>query len=139
MRFESSVTVKAPAERVWDVFSDVARWPEWTPTVESVERLDEGRIHVGSRTKIRQPKLPVAIWEVTELVEGEYFEWVARGPGVKTTGGHRVTATPDGAIATSTIVQEGPLGWLFGRLLAKLTRQYIALEGESLKKVSEQA
>lgn len=139
MRFESSVTVQAPADRVWAVFSDVARWPEWTPTVESVERLDEGRIHLGSRTRIRQPKLPVAIWEVTELVEGEYFAWVSRGPGVKTTGGHRVTTTPEGTVATSTIVQEGPLGWLFGTLLAKLTRRYLALEGESLKKVSEQA
>lgn len=138
MRFESSVTVKAPAERVWEVFSDVARWPEWTPTVESVERLDEGRIHIGARTRIRQPKLPVAIWEVTELVEGEYFEWVSRGPGVKTTGGHRVTKTPEGAVATSTIIQEGPLGWLFGAMLARLTKRYIGLEGESLKKVSEQ-
>ena len=139
MRFESSVTVQAPAQRVWEVFSDVARWPEWTPTVESVERLDEGRIHVGARTRIRQPKLPVAIWEVTELVEGEYFEWVSRGPGVRTTGGHRVTATPAGTVATSVIDQQGPLGWLFGSLLAKLTNRYLALEGESLKKASESA
>jgi uncharacterized membrane protein len=139
MRFDHSVTVQAPADRVWAIFSDVASWPEWTPTIDSVERLDEGRIHLGARTRIRQPKLPVAVWEVTELVEGEYFEWVSRGPGIKTTGGHRVVTTPEGTVATSTIVQEGPLGWVFGRLLAKLTKEYIALEGESLKKVSEQA
>jgi uncharacterized membrane protein len=137
MRFDHSVTVQAPPEKVWAIFSDVANWPAWTPTITSVERLDDGPIHLGARTRIRQPKLPVAIWEVTELVDGEYFAWVSRGPGVKTTGGHRVVSTPEGTVATSTIIQEGPLGWLFGTILAKLTREYIAIEGESLKKVSE--
>lgn len=137
MRFDHSVTIQAPPEKVWEIFSDVARWPEWTPTINSVERLDEGRIHLGARTRIRQPKLPVAIWEVTELVEGEYFAWVSRGPGVKTTGGHRVVSTPEGTVATATVIQEGPLGWLLGAILAKLTREYIATEVESLKKVSE--
>ncbi|GAA1615012.1 hypothetical protein GCM10009789_81370 [Kribbella sancticallisti] len=139
MRFDHSVTVQAAPEKVWEIFSDVANWPEWTPTITAVERLDEGRIHVGARTRIRQPKLPVAVWEVTELIEGEYFEWVSRAPGVKTTGGHRVTRTPEGTVATSTIIQEGPLGWVLGKILAKLTKEYIAIEGESLKRVSEQA
>ena len=137
MRFDHSTTVNAPAERVWAVFSDVTHWPDWTPTVESVERLDEGELRVGARTRIRQPKLPVAVWEVTELKDGEYFEWVSRAPGIKTTGGHRVVSTPEGTVATATIIQEGPLGWLFGRLYAKLTRNYIQLETENLKRVSE--
>ena len=137
MRFDHSSTIQAPADRVWEVFSDVERWPDWTPTVESVERLDEGELRVGARTRIRQPKLPVAVWEVTELKEGEYFEWVSRAPGIKTTGGHRVVSTPEGTVATATIIQEGPLGWLFGRLYAKLTRNYIQLETENLKRVSE--
>jgi uncharacterized membrane protein len=139
MHFESSVVIQAPPARVWEVFSDVQRWPEWTETIDSVERLDDGPIQVGARTRIRQPKLPVAVWTVTELVEGEYFEWVSRGPGIRTTGGHRVVATPAGTVATSTIVQEGPLGRLFGRLLANLTNRYLALEGEGLRKRCESA
>ncbi len=137
MRFDHSTTVNAPAERVWAVFSDVAHWPDWTPTVESVERLDEGALRVGARTRIRQPKLPVAVWEVTELKDGEYFEWVSRAPGIKTTGGHRVVSTPEGTVVTATVIQEGPLGWIFGKLYAKLTREYIATETASLKKVTE--
>jgi uncharacterized membrane protein len=139
MRFESSVVIQAPPARVWEVFSDVQRWPEWTETIDSVERLDDGPIQVGARTRIRQPKLPVAVWTVTELVEGAYFEWVSRGPGIRTTGGHRVVATPAGTVATSTIVQAGPLGGLFGRLLANLTNRYLALEGEGLRKRCESA
>ncbi|HEY3561045.1 MAG TPA: SRPBCC family protein [Kribbella sp.] len=137
MRFDHSTTIQAPPERVWEVFSDVERWPDWTPTVDSVERLDEGRIHLGARTRIRQPKLPVAVWEVTELKDGEYFEWVSKGPGVKTTGGHRVVGTPEGTVVTATIIQEGLLGVLFGRLYAGLTKSYIATETAKLKELCE--
>lgn len=139
MRLESSVTIQAPPHRVWEVFSDVEHWPDWMPTVESVERLDDGPLRVGSRTRIRQPKLPVAVWEVTELVDGSHFSWVSRAPGVRTTGGHLVTSTPAGTVATSRIDQDGPLGWFFGRLLRKLTNQYLEAEGESIKKRSEAA
>jgi len=137
MRFDHSSTIQAPPERVWEVFSDVERWADWTPTIDSVERLDAGRIHLGARTRIRQPKLPVAIWEVTELKEGEYFEWVSKAPGIKTTGGHRVISTPEGTVATATIIQEGLLGWLFGKLYAGLTKRYIATETAKLKEVCE--
>ncbi|TDD58959.1 polyketide cyclase [Kribbella antibiotica] len=137
MRFDHEVTIQAPAERVWAVFSDVERWPEWTPTIASVERLDAGRIHPGARTRIRQPKLPVAVWEVTVLEEGTYFEWVSTAPGIKTTGGHRVVSTPEGTVATATIIQEGPLGWLFGKLYGGLTRRYIATETAKLKETVE--
>jgi uncharacterized membrane protein len=137
MRFDHSSTIQASPERVWEVFSDVERWPDWTPTVDSVERLDAGRIHIGARTRIRQPKLPVAVWEVTELKDGEYFEWVSKAPGITTTGGHRVISTPEGTVATATIIQEGPLGWLFGRLYAGLTKRYIATETQKLKEISE--
>ena len=74
---------------------------------------------------------------MTELVEGEYFEWVSKAPGIKTTGVHRVTSTPEGTVATATIIQEGPLGWLFGKLYAGLTKRYIATETAKLKQISE--
>ncbi|MFG1906035.1 SRPBCC family protein [Kribbella sp. NPDC048928] len=137
MRFDHSTTIQAPPERVWEVFSNVERWPDWTPTVDSVERLDDGRLHLGARTRIRQPKLAVAVWEVTKFEDGQYFEWVSTAPGMRTTGGHRVISTPDGTVATATIIQEGPLAWLLGRLYAGLTRNYIATETEKLKEVSE--
>lgn len=133
MKFESSVRIAATPERVWDIFFAVEHWPEWTESISSVERLEPGPLKIGSRTKIKQPKFPVALWEVTELVDGEFFEWVATGPGVRTTAGHRVMADGDGAIAISTVVQAGPVGRLIGLVSKKLSNRYLAMEGAGLK------
>ena len=70
------IDIDAPPERVWSIMSDVQRWPEWTPTVNHVERIDGGKLAVGKRAKIFQPKLRPAIWRVTELREEHGSIWV---------------------------------------------------------------
>ncbi len=137
MIFESSVTIDAPPARVWEVFSDVEAWPSWTSTISTVERLDDGPLKVGSRTRIKQPRLPAAVWEVTEYVPGSHFVWEARSPGVRTIGGHYVSAAGSGSVAVSRIEQRGPAGWLAGLLTRGLTNRYLALEGAGLKARSE--
>ena len=134
MRFEASIDIAAPAERVFAVYSDVERWPEWTRSVTSVERLDDGPLRVGSRARVRQPRLPTAVWEVTELVPDRSFTWVARGPGIVTTGSHVVTPLDgDGVNATAALEQAGPLGSLMGRLTKRLTNEYLETEVRALK------
>ncbi len=63
MRFEASIEVSAPAEQVFATYADVERWPTWTSSVTSVELLDPGPLRVDSRARIRQPRLPVAVWQ----------------------------------------------------------------------------
>jgi hypothetical protein len=80
--------------------------------VTSVERLDQGPLRVGSRARIKQPRLPTAVWEVTEVVTGRSFTWIARGPGIITTASHVVTP-PEAAGSTrvtASLQQMGPLG-----------------------------
>jgi uncharacterized membrane protein len=137
MRFESAIHIDAPPARVYEVFSDVERWPEWTESVTSVERLDQGPLQVGSKARIKQPRLPVTVWEVTEVVEGSHFVWVATGPGTRTIGGHYVEADGDGARAISRIEQYGPGGWLIGTLYKGLTNRYLEIESAGLKARSE--
>jgi uncharacterized membrane protein len=130
--FSTSRHIDAPTGSVWEVLSDVARWPEWTPTVDSVERLDDGPFDVGSRAKIRQPKLPQAVWEVTELARGKSFTWEAKGPGMKTIGRHKVLPDGAGSTVTLSIEQAGPMGAVAALVWRKLTQRYIELEAESL-------
>lgn len=140
VKFEASIEVQAAPEQVVAVYWDVERWPEWTAGVTEVERLDDGPLAVGTRTRIRQPRLPVAVWTVTELEPGRSFTWIARGPGLITTATHVVT--PDGSGGShvvATLEQGGPLGGLVGRLSKGLTERYLDLELNGLKARCEQA
>ncbi len=131
--FSITVDIAAPPDRVWAVMADVERWPEWTPTVTRIERLDRGPLAAGSRARIRQPKLPTAIWEVTELREGRSFIWVTRSPGVLVTARHGVEPVGQGTRATLSVGFSGPLGWLVARLTGGLNNRYLALEAQGLR------
>jgi uncharacterized membrane protein len=135
--FSITVEIQAPPARVWAVMKDVERWHEWTPSITSITRLDHGPLAVGSRALVRQPKLPPAKWEVTELVDGSGFTWVSRGPGLKVTGRHTVQATQGGSRVTLAIEYSGFFGALLARLTQGLNERYIALEANGLKSQSE--
>jgi uncharacterized membrane protein len=135
--FEIAIDIAASPQRVWGITSDVERWPEWTESVLSVRRLDNGKFRVGSRARIRQPKFLPAVWEVTQLDEGRSFTWVTRSPGLRATGHHRVDPIAGGSRATLSVNYSGALAGLVARLLAGTTERFLTLEANGLKKRSE--
>lgn len=137
MRFQESIQIQAPPQQVWEIYSDVERWPEWTASVTSVERLDPGPLAIGSRARVRQPRLPTATWTVTELVADSHFLWEAKGPGLTTVGGHFVEADGNGTRAVARLDQHGPGGALIGWLTAGLTRRYLEMEVHGLRARAE--
>ncbi|SNS11641.1 Polyketide cyclase / dehydrase and lipid transport [Actinomadura meyerae] len=138
MHFETSVDIAASPETVWKLLTDVERWPEMTASIDRVELLDKP-FAVSSRARVHQPKIPAAVWTVTELTEGEAFTWESRSPGVTTTGVHALTRTGDGVTVRLTLDQKGPLAPLFGLLTGRLTRRYVTMEADGLKAKAEQA
>ncbi len=131
-RIESSHQIDADPHRVWHAISDVDRWPEWLDTVDSLKRLDDGPLRVGSRARIKQPGFPAAVWEVTELVDGHHFTWEAAGPGFRSIGRHVVEPSGTGARVTLGIEQVGPLGRVVTRLWGRRTQSYVEREGRCL-------
>ena len=133
--FRYTVEIFAPPQQVWDTLIDVERWPAWTPTVLRVERLDSGPLALGSRTKLWQPQLMAAAWQVTELdpVTG-LFTWQTGRPGVRVTGIHRVEAAPKSVTRlTLELNYGGLLGPLLARQLKALNWDYLTKEGQGLK------
>jgi ligand-binding SRPBCC domain-containing protein len=136
-RFSIATEIAAPAERVWQVMSDVDRWHEWTPSVTSVTRLGGAPFAVGSKVMIRQPKFPPALWKVTAIEPGKSFTWVSVAPGLRVVGRHQVEPTPTGSRATLSLDMQGILGGLWGRMTKGITERYIAFEADGLKARSE--
>src|SRR5436853_172069 len=77
----SGVEIDAPISLVWDVFSAVERWPEWTASVTRLVALDGPGLAVGKRFEIKQPKMPKLVWKVTDVTPGVSWTWVQTSPG----------------------------------------------------------
>jgi uncharacterized membrane protein len=136
---DGSVEIDAPTALVWDVFVDVERWPEWTASMRRIVALDGPGIEVGKRFRIKQPRFPELVWEVTEVEPGVSWTWRQRTPGNTTSAVHELVSRPgDRTLVRQRIDQRGPLGVLVGALVRPLTRRYLDLEGRGLKARAEQ-
>ncbi|WP_348269167.1 SRPBCC family protein [Edaphobacter paludis] len=129
--------IEASSDRVFTVLCNVERWPEWTSTMSSVRRIDDGPLSVGSRAQVRQPGLRPAIWQVTEMEPGRSFSWATRSPGVHVTGRHLIEKRGASSRVTLSIEFAGLLGPVVSRLFRKMNERYLTTEAESLKTRSE--
>jgi len=133
----ASITINAPIDVVWSVFTDVERWPTWASSFTSVELID-GPMRLGAKARIRQPRLPTVVWEVTKWEPGRSWTWTATGPGARTEASHNLTVSGRSTVAEQSIVSSGPVGRLLAFAWRSLTRRYLAIEAEGLKQRSEQ-
>jgi uncharacterized membrane protein len=138
-----TISIEAPADSVWRVLADVERWPEWTSSMTSLERLDRAPLGVGSRVRIRQPRLRPATWTITDWVPGERFTWVMRAIGVRITAGHSIRPTAirptairptgRGCSVELGVRYEGFLAGIVRRYYGSLTEEYMKQEAEGLR------
>lgn len=136
--FETSVHIAATLEDVWAVLVDVERWPEWTKSMSEVKILGHGPLALGTRVRIKQPRLPPIVWEVTEIAPGHSFAWKATMPGATTIADHRLApGSQGGTTVTLSIRRSGPLAGLLDLVFKRVTREYVALEAEGLKRRCE--
>jgi uncharacterized protein YndB with AHSA1/START domain len=138
MLSSSSVAIDAPTDLVWDVFTDVENWPEWTASVTRLSALDAPEIAVGRRFEIKQPRMPKLVWTVTDVEPGASWTWVQRSPGGQTLARHLVSAVGvSRTLVRQELEQRGPLGSLVGVLMRGMTQRYLSMEAQGLKAHSE--
>jgi uncharacterized membrane protein len=138
MIVQDACIISAPIERVWDVFSDVERWPEWNASVTDLTVVSGPVLAIGSRVRIKQPLLPVLVWEVTTVQPGRSWAWTSRSVGARTTATHQLRSIDSATThVEQTIEHTGAVGVLVGRLMRRLTRRYLATEAAGLTARSE--
>jgi uncharacterized membrane protein len=132
-------TANAGPEEVWKLFVDVERWPQLSPTIREVRRLDQGPFQVGSEVTVAQPRLPIARWRVTHMQPGHSFVWETSTPGVTSIGGHYVEAAGEGSIITLTLEMRGVFAGIAGALTGRLVQEYVSRELEGFRRGAESA
>jgi uncharacterized membrane protein len=138
VRIEVSVEIGRPPDLVWPVLIDVERWPEWTASVTGVERLDRAPFGMGSRVRIRQPRLKTMVWQVSEFQPGKLFIWQARNVGISVIGCHQIRPGEGGSTVTLRVDQSGWLSPILKPFFAPLTQKYVDMEASGLKKRCEE-
>lgn len=91
---EASLETKAPADRVWQVWSDINHWPEWNPDMKE-SRLDSA-LKLGATGTINTRSGGKHDVVVTQFEQGRSFELESTAlPGTKMA--IRATITPSGS------------------------------------------
>jgi len=140
MHFEKSIEIDTSQQRVWDVLSDLEAWPQRIETVDTVELLTPAPITKGGRVRLKQPKLPEGIWDITDWDAPSYFEWTQKTGGITSVAGHRVEALGEGrARLTLTLDMRGFLVPVIALFYKGLTNRYMNLEAEGMKRAAETA
>jgi uncharacterized membrane protein len=140
MRFEKSIDIDAQQQRVWAVLSDLEAWPRRIETVDVVELLTPPPVTQGSRVRLRQPKLPEGMWDITVWDAPSYFEWSQKSGGITSVAGHRVEALDEGrSRLTLSLDMQGLLIPVIALFYKGLTNRYMNIEAESIKRAAESA
>ena len=138
MRFEKSIDIDAPQQRVWAVLGDLEAWPQRIETVDTVELLTPAPITTGSRVRLKQPKLPEGTWDITVWDAPSNFEWTQKAGGTTSVAGHRVEALGQNrARLTLTLDMRGLLIPIMALFYKDLTNRYMTLEAEGMKRAAE--
>ncbi len=139
MRIENTVTIAAPIEKVWDITLDVEKWPDHTPTMTSIQRLDSGPLKVGSKVQIKQPGQRAKTWTVTLVDPPTGFAWSTRMAGTTLTATHLLTPSQTGTTNSLRVDLEGPRKVALGAMLRRPILSAISKENEGLKAAAEGA
>ncbi len=118
-RWETSSVLEAnvaPVD-VWSkAYADVTAWPQWNAEIKRV--TIDGPLALGARARIVFGTGLRLRFRVVEYEQGGLFTDEARLPGSRM--GHRHLVEPiaaGGSRLTNTIYIEGPMAWLWRRIL----------------------
>ena len=117
-------------ERIWSVWINVNQWHEWQPDIE--EAKIEGEFKIGNTFMLKPKGGPKVTIEIIEVVPFKHFTDLTRFPGVRMYGTHEFIAHGDELELKTTMSIEGPLSFLWRKLVAEGVANGMPEQTESL-------
>ncbi|RDI43341.1 SRPBCC family protein [Nocardia mexicana] len=68
IKYRAETVINAPLQTIWDLQTDVERWPSWQQPVTSMKRLDQGPLRPGAQFQWTTPAPATATTPATTLV-----------------------------------------------------------------------
>ncbi|MEV6684511.1 SRPBCC family protein [Streptomyces sp. NPDC051130] len=120
VRYRAEILIDAPLSTVWELQTDIGRWPSWQAPVTTAERLDPGPLRRGSAFRWTTPvppnPTPATSLQITSTVEQlahhSCIRWTgpAIGDGLHIDGVHvwNFTRTRGGVRVSTEETHTGP-------------------------------
>ena len=137
MRTHNTINIDTTIDRAWELTLDVESWPNHTPTMTSIDRLDTAPLAIGSKVRIKQPAQRARKWTVTALEPESLFAWRTRAMGVTMTATHSLEPIPTGIAQTLSVDLTGRFSRLIGAIILRPISKAIATENEGFKRAAE--
>jgi hypothetical protein len=113
----STITKKVTARQMWRLFADVNNWPKWDHGIEYAQMT--GPFEQGNHFILKPKGGPRVKIRLVETLENRKFVDLTQFPLAKMYGEHSFEETPQGLKITTTMRVEGPLGFLWRKLVAQ--------------------
>ncbi len=137
MKLTSTVNIDAPLKVVWAVTEDVEHWPEWTPTVESIRRLDAEVFDIDSTAILKLPHLPSSVWTVVAFVKEKQFKWESKVLGINMVATHEMRSVGTKTKSVIAIEMTALVVTLLEPLFRVFSQRMLEQENMGLKKRCE--
>jgi hypothetical protein len=136
-KWERTIEIEASPARVWEVMADVARWPQWTASIISLES-PAGGMALGAAAKVHARGTPKSTFRVSEWQPGERFTWETKVRGVRSVAHHIIEPAGQGRSRVKLAVElEGLMATLSKPFLNRRIVENLELESAGLKRESE--
>lgn len=117
MQIEHRITVAAPAARIFSIYREVERWPEWDPDTKSAT-LD-GPFEAGSHGRLTPTQGRAVPMRLTEVRPDVCFTVESRIPLFRMVFEHELSPRAQGTEVVHRVTFSGLLSLVLGPMLRR--------------------
>jgi uncharacterized protein YndB with AHSA1/START domain len=135
--FEHSAESTAPPASVWERYTDVDHWSEWSTKGVEKSSLD-GEFEVGTTGMSKAPHLPKGRFELVDVEPERRFVLKSRLPGATLTFTHQLEPAGEGTRITHRADLGGPLSFVWTPVVGRIIKPSLPSGVEQLAELAPQ-
>ncbi|MBS9781722.1 MAG: SRPBCC family protein [Gammaproteobacteria bacterium] len=135
MKFEETIIINAPAEKIFQCYENVNKWQDWDSEIQSASIEED--FQVGAIGKLKPQKGPEAKIEIIEITKPISFTVVSKLPLCLMTFEHHLVENDNQTEVTHAVSFTGVTAFLFGRLIGSDIKKGLPITLAGLKKFVE--
>lgn len=135
MRFQETIMINAMPNVIFQKYSDVSNWSLWDREVK--ESSIDGNFESGNYGQLVPIKGPKATIYFSSVIPDRAFTVLSKLPFCTMIFGHELHAQAKATEVIHTVLFEGPLSFIFGRLIGNQIKANLPGTLKGLKRVIE--